>query len=262
MGHVVAHRAMTLAIQKAKTHGLGMVAVRNSTHFGIAGYYPLMAVRAGMIGLCGTNARPSIAPTFGVENMLGTNPLTFALPTSDKFPFLLDCATSIIQRGKVEIHAKLGQPLPQGWVISHDGSFQTDPHEVLANLIAGTAALLPLGGAGEAFAGYKGYGYATVVEILSAALQQGAFLHQLSGRDARGRAIPIPIGHFFLAINIRHFTPLAAFKKTAGAILRRLRASKRPPAKNASTPPAKRNTSPGRNAAKRASPSTSKPGAK
>jgi LDH2 family malate/lactate/ureidoglycolate dehydrogenase len=229
MGHVVAHRAMTLAIQKAKTHGLGMVAVRNSTHFGIAGYYPLMAVRAGMIGLCGTNARPSIAPTFGVENMLGTNPLTFALPTSDKFPFLLDCATSIIQRGKVEIHAKLGQPLPQGWVISHDGSFQTDPHEVLANLIAGTAALLPLGGAGEAFAGYKGYGYATVVEILSAALQQGAFLHQLSGRDARGRAIPIPIGHFFLAINIRHFTPLAAFKKTAGAILRRLRASQKAP---------------------------------
>lgn len=229
MGHVVAHRAMTLAIQKARQYGLGMVAVRNSTHFGIAGYYPLMAVKAGMIGICGTNARPSIAPTFGVENMLGTNPLTFAMPTNDPFPFLLDCATSIIQRGKVEIHAKLNKPLPPGWVIAHDGTSKTDPRAVLADLIAGSAALLPLGGAGEDFAGYKGYGYATVVEILSAALQQGAFLHMLSGRDARGRAAPIPLGHFFIAINIRHFTPLASFKKIAGAILRQLRASRKAP---------------------------------
>ncbi len=229
MGHVVAHRAMTLAIQKARQYGLGMVAVRNSTHFGIAGYYPLMAVKAGMIGICGTNARPSIAPTFGVENMLGTNPLTFAMPTNDPFPFLLDCATSIIQRGKVEIHAKLNKPLPPGWVIAHDGASKTDPHAVLADLIAGTAALLPLGGTGEDFAGYKGYGYATVVEILSAALQQGAFLRLLSGRDAQGRAAPIPLGHFFIAINIRNFTPLATFKKIATTILRQLRASRPAP---------------------------------
>ena len=229
MGHVVAHRAMTLAIRKARKYGLGMVAVRNSTHFGIAGYYPLMAVKAGMIGLSGTNARPSIAPTFGVENMLGTNPLTFALPTDEKFPFLLDCATSIVQRGKVEIYAKLGKTMPPGWVIAHDGSFQTDPHAVLADLVAGTAALLPLGGAGEEHAGYKGYGYATVVEILSAALQQGAFLKMLGGVDAQGRKAPIPLGHFFLAIDIAHFTPLASFKKTAGRILRALRASQKAP---------------------------------
>ena len=229
MGHVVAHRAMTLAIEKARKHGLGMAVVRNSTHFGIAGYYPLMAVKAGMIGICGTNARPSIAPTFGVENMLGTNPLTFAMPTNERFPFLLDCATSIIQRGNVEVRAKLNQPMPAGWVIGHDGTSKTDPNAVLADLIAGTAALLPLGGAGEDFAGYKGYGYATVVEILSAALQQGAFLHGLSGRDAKGNPVPIPLGHFFIAIDIEHFVPLAAFKKIAGTILKNLRASKKAP---------------------------------
>ncbi|NCA82578.1 MAG: Ldh family oxidoreductase [Opitutae bacterium] len=229
MGHVVAHKAMALAIRKAKKHGLGMVAVRNSTHFGIAGYYPLMAVKAGMIGICGTNARPSIAPTFGVENMLGTNPLTFAMPTDEKFPFLLDCATSIVQRGKVEIYAKLNKEMPQGWVIAPDGSSKTDPRAVLADLVAGTAALLPLGGAGEDLAGYKGYGYATAVEILSAALQQGAYLKMLNGTDPKGKKIPYPLGHFFLAIDVAHFTPLPVFKKIAGAILRQLRASKKAP---------------------------------
>ncbi len=229
MGHVVAHKAMTLAIQKAKKYGLGMVAVRNSTHFGIAGYYPLMAVQAGMIGISGTNARPSIAPTFGIENMLGTNPLTFAMPTDEKFPFLLDCATSIVQRGKVEIYAKLNKEMPKGWVIAPDGSSKTNPKQVLADLVAGTAALLPLGGAGEDLAGYKGYGYATVVEILSAALQQGAFLKMLNGTDKNGKKIPYPLGHFFIAIDIAHFTPLPLFTKIAGTILRQLRDSRKAP---------------------------------
>ena len=229
MGHVVAHRAMTLAIRKAKKHGLGMVAVRHSTHFGIAGYYPLLAVKSGMIGICGTNARPSIAPTFGVENMLGTNPLTFAMPTDEPFPFLLDCATSIVQRGKVEIYAKLGRKMPKGWVIAPDGSSKTDPRAVLADLVAGTAALLPLGGAGEDLAGYKGYGYATAVEILSAALQRGAFLKMLGGVGPRGQKIPYPLGHFFLAIDVAHFTAPASFRKIAGSILLALRASQKAP---------------------------------
>jgi LDH2 family malate/lactate/ureidoglycolate dehydrogenase len=229
MGHVVAHKAMTLAIRKAKKFGLGMVAVRNSTHFGIAGYYPLMAVEAGLIGISGTNARPSIAPTFGVENMLGTNPLTFAMPTDEKFPFLLDCATSFVLRGKVEIYAKLNKPMPKGWVIAPDGSSKTNPQQVLADLVAGTAALLPLGGAGEDLAGYKGYGYATVVEILSAALQQGAYLKLLNGTDKNGKKIPYPLGHFFLAIDVAHFTPVPMFKKIAGTILRQLRASQKAP---------------------------------
>ena len=229
MGHVVAKTAMALAIRKAKKYGLGMVAVRNSTHYGIAGYYSLMAVEAGMVGITGTNARPSVAPTFGTENMLGTNPITFGMPTDEKFPFLLDCATSTIQRGKVEIYAKLNKPLPTGWVVAPDGSSKSDSKQVLSDLVAGQAALVPLGGIGEELSGYKGYGYATAVEILCAALQQGAFLKMLNGADPTGKKIPYPLGHFFLAINVAHFTPLGSFRKIAGDILRELRSSRKMP---------------------------------
>jgi LDH2 family malate/lactate/ureidoglycolate dehydrogenase len=229
MGHVIAVRAMELAIKKARKFGLGMTAVRNSTHYGMAGYHSLLASKAGMIGITGTNARPSVAPTFGVENMLGTNPLTFALPTDEKFPFLLDCATSITQRGKIEVYAKLGKSMPKGWVIDCAGNSKTDSRAVLTDLIKGTAALTPLGGVGEDLGGYKGYGYCTVVEILSAALQQGAFMKALLGLDKNGKKIPYPLGHFFLAINIEAFVPLRSFKKTAGDILRGLRASKKMP---------------------------------
>lgn len=229
MGHVIAKRAMEIAVKKANKYGLGMTAVRNSTHYGIAGYHALLAAKAGMIGITGTNARPSVAPTFGVENMMGTNPLTFAIPTDEKFPFLLDCATPITQRGKIEVYAKLGKKMPKGWVIDEKGNSKTDSRAVLKDLVAGTAALVPLGGIGEELAGYKGYGYCTVVEILSAALQQGAYMKALLGVDKNGKKIPYPLGHFFLAINIGHFVPLTSFKKTAGNILRELRASKKMP---------------------------------
>ncbi len=228
MGQVIAKKAMEMAIDKAKTYGMGMVAVRNSNHYGIAGYYALMATRQGMIGITGTNARPSIAPTFGVENMLGTNPLTFGMPTDEEFPFLLDCATSIAQRGKIEVYNRLGKPLPEGWVIGEDGRPRTDTAQVLKDLVTGGAALTPLGGIGEEHAGYKGYGYATVVEILSAALQGGAFLKALSGIE-NGKKVPYRLGHFFIAINVEAFTTLDEFKKTAGDILRGLRASRKMP---------------------------------
>ncbi len=229
MGHVIAKRSMQMAINKAREYGMGMVAVRNSTHYGIAGYYALMATEAGMIGITGTNARPSIAPTFGVENMLGTNPLTFGMPTDEPFPFVLDCATSVTQRGKIEAYARLGKDTPEGWVIGQDGKYRTDSEGILKDLIAGKAALAPLGGLGEEQGGYKGYGYATVVELLSAALQQGAYLKMLLGYDKDGNKIPYPLGHFFIAINIEAFTELDSFKKTAGDILRNLRNSKKMP---------------------------------
>ena len=114
MGHVIGRRCMQMAIDKAKEYGMAMVVARNSTHYGIAGYYALMATDAGMIGMTGTNARPSIAPTFGVENMLGTNPLTFGFPTDEPFPFVLDCATSVSQRGKIEVYARMGKDIPEG----------------------------------------------------------------------------------------------------------------------------------------------------
>ena len=226
MGMVIGKRAMGMAIEKAREFGMGMVAVRNSTHYGIAGYYARMAVDAGMIGITGTNARPSIAPTFGVENMLGTNPLTFGIPSDEGFPFMLDCATSITQRGKIEVYDKLGKVMPKGWVIDEKGEYQTDAHKVLEDLVKGSAALTPLGGAGEDLAGYKGYGYATVVEILSAALQGGNFLKMLLGIE-NGKKVPYGLGHFFIAIDISAFIELEDFKKTTGDILRALRNSKK-----------------------------------
>ena len=228
MGMVIAKRAMQMAIDKAKKYGLGMTAVRNSTHYGIAGYYAMMAAEAGMIGITGTNARPSVAPTFGVENMLGTNPLTLGLPTDEEFPFVLDCATSLSQRGKIEVYDRAGKDLPPGWVIDENGATRTDTHQILEDLTRGKAALTPLGGIGEDGAGYKGYGYCTFVEILSAALQQGAFLKMLLGIE-NGKKVPYHLGHFFMAISIEAFTELSSFKKIAGDILRQLRASKKMP---------------------------------
>lgn len=232
MGQVIGYKSMKLAIEKAKKYGMGMVAVRNSTHYGIAGYYTTMATEENMIGITGTNARPSIAPTFGVENMLGTNPLTIGLPTDEEFPFTLDCATSITQRGKIEVYAREGKDTPAGMVIGRDGTALTDSNQILKDLTTGKAALAPLGGIGEEMGGYKGYGYATVVEILSAALQSGSYLKMLAGLDPEGRKVPYRLGHFFIAIDTEAFMGAEAFKKTAGDILRTLRASEKAPGHN------------------------------
>lgn len=229
MGMVIGHRCMEMAIQKALKHGLGAVAARNSTHYGIAGYYVLMACERDMIGFTTTNARPSIPPTFGVENMLGTNPLVFGFPSDEPFPFTNDYATSVTQRGRIEQYAREGRRLPEGWVMDKTGHYITDPREALRALVEDRAALVPLGGLGEETGGYKGYGFATVAEIFSAALQQGAFLKQLCGFDEQGHKAPYRLGHFFMAINIEFFTDVAAFKKTVGDILRALRESLKAP---------------------------------
>lgn len=228
MGHVIGKRCMQMAIDKAREHGLGMVVARNSTHYGIAGYYSLMAVEESMIGITGTNARPSIAPTFGVENMLGTNPLTFGMPTDEDFPFLLDCATSVTQRGRIEYYERSGKDTPAGLVIGRDGKTMTDSAQILSDLVKGAAALVPLGGIGEETGGYKGYGYAVVVEILSSALQSGNFMKALSGM-AGGKKAPIELGHFFIAIDVEAFVEINVFKKNTGEILRQLRGSEKAP---------------------------------
>lgn len=229
MGHVIAYKSMKMAIDKAKKYGMGSVAVRNSTHYGIAGYYPLMAIKEGMIGLTVTNARPSIAPTFGVEPMLGTNPLTFGAPTDEAIPFLIDCATSITQRGKIELLDRAEKSTPEGWAIDSRGNPHTDTKKLLQDLVTGDAALLPMGGAGEVLGGHKGYGWAVMVEILSAALQEGSYLKGLFGYDEHGKRAPYKLGHFFLAINIENFIPLKTFKKITGNIIRGLRNSKKMP---------------------------------
>lgn len=232
MGMVASYKAMEMAIDKAKKYGMSMVVVRNSSHYGIAGYWTSMANKEGLIGITGTNARPSIAPTFGVDNMLGTNPITFGMPTDEAFPFVLDCATSITQRGKIEYFARNHMTTPKGMVIGQGGEAMCDSEAILEALTKQEAALAPLGGIGEEMGGYKGYGYATVVEILSAALQQGSFLRALSGLDANGNKVPCHLGHFFIVIDPEAFMGLDSFKKTTGDILRELRNSKKAPGQN------------------------------
>jgi L-2-hydroxycarboxylate dehydrogenase (NAD+) len=134
MGMVASYHMMEKLIGKAKVYGMAGGAIRNSTHYGIAGYWSTMASKEGLIGLTGTNARPSITPTFGVENMMGTNPLTFALPTDEEFPFCIDCDTSIVQRGKIEYWARNGQSTPADMVVTSSGGMMTDSQEILMHL--------------------------------------------------------------------------------------------------------------------------------
>ena len=228
MGHVIGKRAMGMAVDKAGEHGLGMAVCRNSSHYGIAGYYATMATGSGMVGITGTNARPSIAPTFGVENMLGTNPLTIGAPTDEPFPFLIDCATSVTQRGKIEVLDLLHQKTPDGWVVDREGNVLTDSHRILEALVEGSAALLPLGGPGDGGGGHKGYGYAAAVEIFSTAFGGGNFMKDLTGLKD-GQPIPYRLGHFFIAVNPEFFLGLDQFRKTAGEICRKLRESRKAP---------------------------------
>lgn len=229
MGMVASHKMMKMLIEKAKTYGMAGGAIYNSTHYGIAGYWSQMAAEEGLIGITGTNARPSVAPTFGVEPMMGTNPLTFTMPTDEDFPFNLDCATCIIQNGKIEFYERQGKDTPAGCVVNRQGETMTESGKILKDMRAGNAALLPLGGLGDETSGYKGYGFTTVVEILSAALTGGPFMKALSGKDENGNNKMYKLGHFFFVINPEFFMGLDTFKETTGEILRGLRASEKAP---------------------------------
>ncbi|HHV37414.1 MAG TPA: Ldh family oxidoreductase [Candidatus Cloacimonetes bacterium] len=231
MGHVIAHKAMQNAIDKARQYGIGAVAVRNSSHYGICGYYAEMATKEDMIGMTFTNARPSICPTNGVSPLLGTNPICFGAPTNLPYPFIYDAATSISQRGKIEQFAREERDTPSGWAIDLEGNPHTDTPRLLKDLVDQTAALLPLGGADETLGGHKGYGLGTMVEILCAALQGGSFLNGLLGRDESGKPAPYHLGHLFLAINIDFFIEIEEFKNTTTQICESLQSSQKMPDK-------------------------------
>ncbi len=230
MGQVIGHTAMTMAIKKAKEYGMGMVVVRNSCHYGIAGYYASMATKAGCIGMTGTNARPSVAPTLGVEGMFGTNPFTIGVPTDEAFDFNFDCATSITQNGKIEYYERIGEDVHPGTIVAEDGTaVEGDAGAALKRIRGGTAALTTLGGIGEALGGYKGYGFALAVEFFSSILQDGAYGKALDGKDENGNPRPYQLGHWFIAIDTDHFMGEAVARKKAGDICRSMRASKKMP---------------------------------
>lgn len=230
MGQVIGHKAMTLAIKKAKEFGMGMVVVRNSCHYGIAGYYSSMATNAGCIGMTGTNARPSVAPTHGVEGMFGTNPFTIGVPTDEEFDFNFDCATSITQNGKIEYYERIGENVHPGTIIGSEGeAIEGDAGIALKKIRNGTAALTTLGGIGEDLGGYKGYGFALAVEFFSSILQDGAYGKDLDGKDENGNIRPYQLGHWFIAIDTEHFLGEGIARKKAGEICRSMRVSKKAP---------------------------------
>ncbi len=209
LGLVVGYRAMELAIRKAGETGAGFVSVTNSRHFGIAGYYPTMALPHDMIGIAMTNAAPLVLPTFGSKPMVGTNPISVAAPTSTGAPFILDMATSVVAAGKFETAMRDGVSVPEGWALDSEGRPTTDPK------VARTSRrLLPLGSQPEA-SSYKGYGLAIVVDILCGVL---------SGIGA-SPALGANFGHFFGALRIDAFRPADQFKTMMDEMAADLRAT-------------------------------------
>ncbi len=217
-GQVVSFKAMKMCIEKAKASGIGAITVNNSNHFGIAGYYALMALKHDMIGICLTNSQPLVAPTYGRTAVLGTNPIAVAVPTEHEYPYLLDMATSAVAYGKIQLYEKKKEHIPIGWGVDEDGNVTNDPTKIRPG---GHGALLPLGGM-EITAGYKGYGLALLVEILCSALSGGNFLTHVGGP---GKPEPTGVSHFFMALNIEAFRPIIDFKKQMDDMIRELKAS-------------------------------------
>ena len=221
LGQVVGRNGMELAIEKARRTSVGFVAVRNSNHYGIAGYYSMIALKAGMIGISMTNAAPLVVPTFGRISVLGTNPISVAVPAGREGPFVLDMATSVVPRGSIEVYDRQGKRMPLGWAVDASGHATEDPKavlEALAKRLGG--GILPLGGEGEEFSGHKGYGLALLVDILCGVLPGAAF-----GLDVYADEDSANVGHFFGAIDVRAFRPLREFKRDMDKFVRMIRES-------------------------------------
>lgn len=220
MGQLIASWSMKLAIEKAKKHGIGLVSVRNSNHFGIAGYYASMAAGEGLIGVSMTNSESIMVPTFGKEPVLGTNPIAFSMP-AQPVNFLFDAATTVVPRGKLEVYVKRGNGLPFGWALDENGKDSVDADKVLHNIISKSGGgILPLGGSGEGTSGYKGYGFGLICEILCGILSQGS----TSDKIARTPG-PVHMSHFFAAIDYGMFGDKAEIEKRLSALLDVLRNS-------------------------------------
>ena len=231
LGLVVGPRANELAMDKAVDAGSGWVAVRNTNHFGIAGYYVLEALERDLIGWAMTNSSALVAPVFGTGRMLGTNPLAIAFPGDEEPPIVVDLATSAVAFGKIEIARRLSQPIPEGWAIDASGGPATDPQAVFDG-----GALLPLGSTRE-LGGHKGYALAMMVDVLSAALSGanwGPFAPAFAITQTPPGSVGAGIGHFFGALRIDGFIEPDEFKRQVDHLARTFRAS--PPAPGTNGP--------------------------
>jgi L-2-hydroxycarboxylate dehydrogenase (NAD+) len=218
LGHVAAKRAMELCLAKAQAAGLAVVAVNHSNHFGIAGYYAMMALPLGMIGVALTNASASTAPTYSRQRLLGTNPISIAVPAGRERPFVLDMATTVAAEGKIEVKDRQGKLLPPGWIMDATGAPSTRSSDFY-----GGGALMPLGGDAET-GGYKGYGLGLAVDILSGILP-GAASSLGVLRSVASQEDPVNIGHVFAALRIDCFRDPDEFRAAMDQTLRGIRAS-------------------------------------
>lgn len=222
MGHISSTYAMNLAIEKAKKCGIGMVAVRNSTHFGIAGYYTRMTLEHGLAGFATTNTEQIGVPTFGKQPMIGTNPLAFSMP-AEPYPFWFDSATTVVTHGKVEICQKAGKELEHEWAVDDQGIETRDPALVRANIRArNNGGILPLGGIGTAHGGHKGYGYAMVAEICSSIWAGGPTCPHMA--DGKGKECT---SHFFMAIDPGLFGDKESMIRELSAYMQEIRDSEK-----------------------------------
>jgi L-2-hydroxycarboxylate dehydrogenase (NAD+) len=224
LGQPAGLTAMRMAIAKAEALGIGVVGVRRTNHFGIAGYYALQALERGLIGAVISNASPQVAPTFAAQPMYGTNPLAVALPTAVDGGFVLDMATSTVPRGKLERMSREGLSIPEGWAIDAEGQSVTELDPLIAGLKSRSGlSLLPLGGAGEQFGGHKGFGLGLLIDLLCGPLTGSSWgLHVYGERGA-------DLGQWFLALRVDCFRDPAEFRADAVRLLEEVRGARRAP---------------------------------
>lgn len=215
LGQPAGVHAMKACIRKAAENTIGISTVRNSNHFGFAGYYSMMALEKNMIGVSLTNSQPLMTPTYGRECILGTNPISVAVPADSKSPYVLDMATSIVSMGKIRIAEIKGEQVPAGYGVDARGEITTDPSTIINE-----GGLLPLGGT-DILSGYKGYGLSLLVDILSGVLAGARFGTNI-GRRISPVPTPVSVGHFFMAINIEGFRPLIDFTRDMDALIEML----------------------------------------
>jgi len=216
LGHPAGHKTMQRCLEKAQLSGICFATVRNSNHYGIAGYYAMMALEKDMIGVSFTNSGPLVAPTYGKKAILGTNPIAVAVPAGNSRPYVLDMATSIVPIGRVTVYQKNHKPIPAGWGIDSEGRVTEDPTSVIEG-----GALMPLGGI-DLMRGYKGYGLALLVDIFSGVLAGSGFAENVANASEGSTA---RVGHFFAAIKIDAFRDLQEFKADMDELLDDLRHS-------------------------------------
>lgn len=219
MGQLLGHYAMNIAIEKAKTTGMAIVTVRNSNHYGIAGYYAKMACREGLIGMSMTNSEAIMVPTFGRKAMLGSNPIAIAMP-AQPYDFFFDASTTVVTRGKLEIYNKLQKPLEDGWALNKDGNASNDAGDVLKNIVAKAGGgIMPLGGNTEVSGSHKGYGYGMFCEIFTSILSMGLTSNHTHQNGKGGTC------HGFIAINPAVFGNPDEIKEHLSTLLTELRES-------------------------------------